>query len=94
MVYSSLIFRYLRHIGSKPISIKPLIRLGKSTTSQHLDDCYLQSGVPVDKEARMRAVNAYIADVLVDTGELDLTIGRTPAKLEPGGQCSHQQTLG
>jgi len=64
--------------GSKPIGIKPLIMIGKSKASRRLDGCYLKPGKPVDAETRLRAVNAYVADLLVDTGELDLTLGRTP----------------
>src|ERR1700683_4585089 len=68
------------HIGSKPIRANPLITLGKSDTPRYLDNLYLQPGKPVDPEARLRAVNAYMADLLVDTGELDLTLGRTPGE--------------
>jgi hypothetical protein len=70
--------RYSPHVGSKPIGIKPLIPLGKREAARRLDDFYLQPGRPVDAEARLRAVSAYMADLLVDTGELDLTLGRTP----------------
>jgi hypothetical protein len=60
------------YTGSKPISIKPLITLRERDTSRRLDDLYLQPGIPVDAEARIRAVNAYVADLLVDMSELDL----------------------
>lgn len=66
------------HVGSKPIGIKPLIPLGKREAARRLDDFYLQPGRPIDAEARLRAISAYMADLLVDTGELDLTLGRTP----------------
>jgi len=43
-----------------------------------LDSIYLTSGKEIDEEERLRALTAYMADVVVDTGELDLTIGRVP----------------
>lgn len=52
--------------------------MGNKKASRRLDDLYLQPGRPIDAEARLRAVTAYMADLLVDTGELDLTLGRTP----------------
>lgn len=55
---------------------------GKSEASKRLDKLYLQSGRPIDDEARLRAVTAYMADFLVDTGELDLTLGRTPDQMD------------
>lgn len=66
------------HVGSKPIGIKPLIPLGKREAARRLDDFYLRPGRPIDAEARLRAISAYMADLLVDTGELNLTLGRTP----------------
>ena len=62
--------------------MNPLISLGKNESSRCLDDLYLQPGRPVDAEARLRAVSAYMADLMVDTGELDLTLGRMPASLD------------
>ena len=68
--------------------MNPLISLGKNESSRCLDDLYLQPGRPVDAEARLRAVSAYMADLLVDTGELNLTVGRTPAE---GGKSDQKR---
>ena len=79
--YSLLIFTWCSsHVGSKPIGTKPLIPLGKREAARRLDNFYLQPDRPIDAEARLRAVSAYMADLLVDAGELDLTLGRTPNK--------------
>ena len=55
-----------------------MIPLGKREAARRLDNFYLQPDRPIDAEARLRAVIAYMADLLVDTGKLDLTLGRTP----------------
>ena len=82
-------------IGSKPISLKPLITLGKREAAKRLDDFYLQPGRPIDAEARLRAVSAFMADLLVDTGELDLTLGRIPNEGEEGGdKCDSEVEVG
>jgi hypothetical protein len=60
---------------------------------RRLDDLYLQPDKPVDTEARLHAVTAYMADFLVDTGELDLTLGCMPwpsgDKQLPSGEEGH-----
>ena len=65
-------------IGSKLISITPKWAIRRPVASARLDSIYLTSGKPIDEEERLRALMAYMADLVVDTGELDLTIGRIP----------------
>ena len=50
----------------------------RPVASAHLDSTYLTSGKEIDEEERLRAFTEYMADLVVDTGELDLTIGRVP----------------
>lgn len=47
-----------------------------------MDAIYLTSGKPIDEEERLRALTAYLADFIVDTGELDLTVGRIPGRVQ------------
>lgn len=76
-------YHNLYYLGSKPVSIQPLIRLGKNNAARRLlDESYLPLNKKIDDDARLRAVTAYIADYLVDTGELDLTLRRMPGELE------------
>jgi hypothetical protein len=55
--------------GSKPISIKPLLQIKGDKASKHLKDHYLAQQPKLD--ARLNAVTAYLADFILDTGELD-----------------------
>lgn len=47
-----------------------------------LDTTYLTSGKPINEEERLRALTVYLADFVVDTGELDLTVGRIPGGVQ------------
>lgn len=71
---------YVHETGSKPLSISPLYTFGKQIASQNLDKRYLATSEEIDEDARMRALSAFLADFVVDTGELDLTIGRKPGR--------------
>jgi hypothetical protein len=66
--------------GSKLITISPIWTIRRQVVSTRLDSIYLTSGKPIDEEERLRALMAYIADLVADTGELDLTVGRVPSK--------------
>jgi hypothetical protein len=66
--------------GSKLISITPFWTIRRPVASAHLDSIYLTSGKAIDEEERLRALTAYMADLVVDTGELDLTVGRVPGR--------------
>jgi len=70
--------------GSKPIKLQSSIMQpwGTETASRCLDDHYFQPGKPIDAETRLRAVAAYLADYVIDTGELDLTLGRMPGEIK------------
>jgi hypothetical protein len=50
--------------------------------STRLDSINLTSGEPIDEETRLRTLTAYMADLVVDTGELDLTGGRVPGSAQ------------
>jgi len=39
---------------------------------------YLTPGKAIDEEEQFRALTAYLTGLVVDTGELDLTVGRVP----------------
>lgn len=54
------------------------MNLRRQVAAARLDAIYLTPGKPIDKEERLRALTAYMADFIVDTGELDLTVGRVP----------------
>jgi len=64
--------------GSKPISISPLLAIGRRTASSRLDERYLGESQAIDEEIRQKALAAFLADFVVDTGELDLQLGRIP----------------
>ena len=66
--------------GSKLISITPFWNIRRRVASAHLDSTYLTLGKEIDEEERLHALTAYMADLVVDTGELDLTIGRVPGR--------------
>ncbi|TFK35474.1 hypothetical protein BDQ12DRAFT_668562 [Crucibulum laeve] len=63
-------------LGKKPISASGLFTLGGKSASRRLDERYLIPGRPIDPELRSQALTAYLADYFVDSGELDLTLGR------------------
>ena len=67
-------------VGSKLLSITPFWTIRRPVASAHLDSTYLTLGKEIDEEERLRALTAYMADLVVDTGELDLTIGRVPGR--------------
>jgi len=66
--------------GSKLISITPFWTIRQPVASARLDSIYLTSGKAIDEEERLRALTAYMADLVVDTGELDLIVGRVPGR--------------
>ncbi|TFK35276.1 hypothetical protein BDQ12DRAFT_760249 [Crucibulum laeve] len=63
-------------LGKKPISNSPLLSYGKKTAARRLDERYLIPEQSIDQETRLRALTAFMADYMVDTGDLDLTLGR------------------
>jgi hypothetical protein len=69
-------------IGNKPVSISPPFTFGKDVATRNLDARYLVTGKPIDEDARLRALNIFLADFVIDTGELKLDVGRIPGEGE------------
>jgi hypothetical protein len=85
-------FFYSYHLGSKPISINPLLKIGENKASERLVKHYLEPGKEITAEARRNAVTAYLADFLVDTGELNLTPGWMPSQRHASPQGDTRST--
>jgi hypothetical protein len=58
--------------------------------SRNLDEHYLPAGIAINADTRMHALTAFLADVLVDTGELNLDIGRVP---DVGRSSDHDESV-
>lgn len=65
-------------IGHKPVSISPPFTFGKDVATRNLDARYLVAGKPIDEDTRLHALNTFLADFVIDTGELKLDVGRIP----------------